>query len=253
VATIGSASSFASYAWTNSQKFDSPFGYPLEKYQLFKLVPRRREILVENGGTLLHLDALPTTLVQYFRPDAFALDSGFPWIGAPRWRPDVVGDRTFEVLDRSASLSATMPVIVVLAAVGVVAVVVARGRSARLAAVRIPLVASALAATPVLVFIAVTQRYSGDLLPVLFVAALAGLYAIRSRIRAPAPHPWLLGALAVTLAALAGWGVLANYGIARDYQRGHLPPVDGEGQSADAISSGSGRVGAVPAPRPRIR
>jgi hypothetical protein len=98
VAAIGSASSFASYAWTNSQKFDSPFGYPLEKYQLFKLVPRRREILVENGGTLLHLDALPTTLVQYFRPDAFALDSGFPWIGAPRWRPDVVGDprdRTF--------------------------------------------------------------------------------------------------------------------------------------------------------------
>ena len=72
-----------------------------------------------------------------------------------------------------------MPLLVGLALVGLVVVVLARRRRDRstLAALRLPLLGAAVAVVPSLAFIFLTQRYMGDIIPLLVLGALAGFFA----------------------------------------------------------------------------
>ena len=196
-------------------------------------------MLARNDDTLVHLYGIPVALYQYFRPDAIGFRSEFPWLQFPEWKPSVPGDLLYDHLDRTSSLPAAMPLLTVLAVVGIIVVASARKRPAAtppaepgggdppatLAALRLPLVAAACATIPTLAFIFLTQRYTGDFVPFLVLAALAGLFAFVGW--ASRREGWarlLVVGAGVLLVALAAWSVLANYGIARDWQRDKLPP-----------------------------
>ncbi len=110
------------YAALNFAKFGTLFSVPYDHQAANAVIPGRRAILAANDGTLVNLAALPTNLVQYLRPDAFRLDGAWPWVRLPAWRPGVIGDLRYDMLDFTSSVTAAMPVLFVLAVGGVVGI-----------------------------------------------------------------------------------------------------------------------------------
>jgi hypothetical protein len=217
----------ALYAWLNNTKFGTWFGIPFEAQLLNRVQANRFEVLERNDGSLFHLYGIPAALEQYFRPDAIGFRSRFPWLRFPAWLPSVPGDVVYDHLDRTSSVPAAMPLLTLLAIVGLVVVVRARKRTDRAtpAALRLPLLAAALAPTPTLMFLFLTQRYTGDFIPFLVIAGLVGFFVLVAWASRQQGWGHLLVAVAVVvLVALAAWSVLANYGMARDWQHEHLPP-----------------------------
>ena len=212
----------AIYAAINVAKFGTLFSVPYDHQAANALVPDRRAILAANHGTLLNVRALPTNLVQYLRPDAFRLDGAWPWVRLPTSRPHVFGTLRYDMLDFTSSVTAAMPVFVVLAVGGLVAVVRSHARTTtvNVSSLGVPIVGAACAAVPSLVFVYITERYTADFLPVLVLPAFAGLYAFVRWARSPGAKRGLVVASVAVLGALALWGCVANVSIARDYQLG---------------------------------
>ena len=105
------------YCAINVVKFDSLISVPWDRQQYSQVVEDRREFLDESGNSFFGVQFAPTTLVQYLRPDGLAFSGVFPWIEAPD-HADVIGDARFDTIEPTASVPASMPVIVVLAVSG---------------------------------------------------------------------------------------------------------------------------------------
>ena len=78
----------AMFCLMNNARFGTPLSVPLDK-QVFTMGdaahhfpgnPQRQLAMASNHGSLFGLHYLPTTVVQYLRPDAFRFDSQFPFI-----------------------------------------------------------------------------------------------------------------------------------------------------------------------------
>ena len=100
----------------------SPLSTPFDRQVLNEFSADRRAALADNGGTLFGLKFVPTALVQYLRPDTIEPRALLPWFSwaAPA---DLIGDVTFDTVDRSASLPVVAPVWLVAWVCGVVAIV----------------------------------------------------------------------------------------------------------------------------------
>lgn len=210
------------YAAFNAAKFGTLFSVPYDHQFANTVVPGRKAILAANNGTLVNVSALPTNLWQYLRPDAFRFDGAWPWVRLPTSRPTVFGDLRYDMLDFTSSVTATMPLLFVLAVGGIVTMVrtKARGAVPTLGSLDLPVLGAACAAVPSLVFVYITERYMADFLPLLVLPALAGLHAFVRWARSPhAKRGWVV-ATSVALGVLALWGCVANVSIARDYQLG---------------------------------
>jgi hypothetical protein len=217
----------AIYAGCNLAKFGTLFSLPFEHQAVNALVPERTAILAANDGTLLNVRALPTNLWQYLRPDALRLDGAWPWIRLPTWRPTVIGDLRYDMLDFTSSVTATMPLLFVLAVGGIVTMVRTKARVtvATLGSLDLPVLGAACAAVPSLVFVYITERYMADFLLLLVLPAFAGFHAFVRRARSSTPSAtrarrgWVVAA-SVALGLLALWSCMANVSVARDYQLG---------------------------------
>jgi hypothetical protein len=199
------------YAAVNAARFGTPFSVPFDAQVLNAFSPPRRAALADNGGTLFGLKFVPTGALQYLRPDTVAPRALFPWIS---WggRADVVGDVTFDTIDRSASLPVAAPAFVVAWAVGVVAVIRRRLPASWVAA----LVAGAAAVGPTLAIAFIAQRYLADFVPGLVVGASVGVPVVAAWAVGSARRVrWsIVGAAALLLLGLsvnAGLGLLARY------------------------------------------
>src|SRR5690606_29337565 len=137
----------------------------------------RRLFLAENGG-FFSPAFIPTTLVQYFRPDAIRFTSLFPWIefdSAPGW---IYGGVRLDLFDRTASVPTTMPVFVVLGVVAAVAVVRRwLPPAADLRPLAVPVLGAAASGLTVLPFGYVANRYLADFMPFLVLVGTIGLQA----------------------------------------------------------------------------
>jgi hypothetical protein len=208
------------YALLNEAKFGTLFSVPFDHQAVNALVPERKAILAANGGTLQNFRALPTNLLQYVRPDAVRLDSAWPWVRLPTWQPRVIGDLRYDLLDHTSSVTAAMPLFVVLGIGGLVAAIRAGSRATMATArsVTLPFLGAVGAAIPSLTIVYITERYTGDFLPLLVLPALVGLHAfVHWATSATAKRGLVVGA-SVVLGALALWGCVANVSLARDYQ-----------------------------------
>jgi hypothetical protein len=212
----------AVYAAFNVAKFGTLFSVPYDHQAANAVVPERAAILAANDGTLVNVSALPTNLWQYLRPDAFRLDGAWPWVRLPTWRPTVFGDLRYDMLDFTSSVTATMPLLFVLAIAGIVAMVRTKARraAATIGSLDLPVLGAACAAIPSLVFVYITERYMADFLPLLVLPALAAFHVfVRWARSSTANRKWVV-AVSVVLGVLALWSCLANVSIARDYQLG---------------------------------
>jgi hypothetical protein len=210
------------YAAFNAAKFGTLFSVPYDHQFANTVVPERKAILAANHGTLVNVKALPTNLWQYLRPDAFRLDGAWPWVRLPSSRPTVIGDLRYDMLDFTSSVTASMPLLFVLAIGGIVAMVraKARGAVATLGSLDLPVLGAACAAVPTLVFVYITERYLADFLPLLVLPALAALHAFVVWARSPAAKRGWAVATSVVLGVLVVWSCVANVSLARDYQLG---------------------------------
>ena len=208
------------YTSVNFMKFRTPVGVPFDKQVITRVSAEHRAVLRANNNSMIGLQFVPTVLTQYLRPDAIRLSPLFPWVTFPP-HADVIGNVSFDHIEPTPSIPATMPALAALAIVGLVGIFRRRreGRPNRFSPVRTSIVGATFAMVPSLAFGFVAQRYLGDALPLLVLGAVVGvqvLLAWSSRRAGAASVRFAWGGLAF-LMVLSLW---FNAGLAVLYQRG---------------------------------
>ena len=96
----------ALYCYVNYAKFGTLFSVPF-KNQLSAVSAYNRRILARNGGSRFNPALVPTSLLQYLRPDALQFRSLFPWVSVGAQSTNIghvvterVGARAFRRLCR---------------------------------------------------------------------------------------------------------------------------------------------------------
>ncbi|MCJ7439735.1 MAG: hypothetical protein MUP97_18510 [Acidimicrobiia bacterium] len=256
----------ALYAYVNFSKFGTLLGLPLEKQDIIVASPTAKAAFDANNGSITGLVYSPTNLLQYFRPDAIGFDRLFPWVTFSK-PPRVFGGAVFIDIDFSASITATSTLLVLLAIVGIVAIIRAPRRregASSAAVLRVPV---AVAVIPGLVTVSIAylqQRYQADFLPALVIAGAAGLWWLPSLLGGRARA--LRVAVLTLVVVLGAWSCWAMGSLTYLHQRAYGPLVP-EASTArlvdvqlavyDAISGGAPshveHVPSLPLPPPGER
>jgi hypothetical protein len=193
----------------NAVKFGHLFGFSEADQVWTQVNEHRAHFLAVNGGSSFGLRFLPTTIDAYLRPTALHVSSAFPFIGLPTAPVQAVGNVLLDQTYPTASITASMPLLVLLGIWGVVTAFRphAPGR-ARLCCVL--LVSAAAATAGVLVFGYIADRYLADFLPFLALAAVIGMVDVWRRLGGRAAR----GVALALIAVVAVFGVWANVGAA---------------------------------------
>jgi hypothetical protein len=210
----------ALYAYVNHAKFGTFFSIPWDKQVSYALYPSNEENVLANGGSRFNLELIPTSFVQYFRPDGTALSSLFPWVGFGADAKDI-GDVVTERIGNASWLT-SMPLLNVLAALGLFGLLRARSPvEPSLRSLRIPVAGAAIGCVPTLAFSSLSHRYMADFLPLVVLLAAAGAHVALRWAEEAGSVPRRLGALAFgILGAISVW---CNVGLAVMYQRLLVP------------------------------
>ncbi|MGH9085649.1 MAG: hypothetical protein ACRDYW_09360, partial [Acidimicrobiales bacterium] len=221
---VAAVAPVAVYAAINWIKFRTLFSIPFWGQGFTILDSKRQAFLEANDGTLFGLKFIPSTLLQYLRPDAISLTRSFPFVDFPA-KATAVGGVEFDLIDYSSSVPATMPALTILAVVGAIALC-RRSDSppgAGTSAVRGPTLGALAGALTILPFGYIANRYLVDALPVVAVAGMVGLQVLLRRApgagRRRSRAPW------IGLAALACAGVWVNLSHGLLFQRLYSPNV----------------------------
>ncbi len=195
----------------NWLKFGVPFG-PAMTEQVWSMVnAHRRQFLASNHGSEVGLHFLPSDALAYLRPDGLGVTGSFPFLTLPAIPAVRLSGILFDRVYRTASMPSSMPLLFLAGAWGVV-VAFLPGRIARPALVRILLVATAAAGGALLLWGYISERYLGDYVPFLALAAAVGFVDLWRR--ASGRGALSRGLLAGAVVALAVLSVAINVGIA---------------------------------------
>jgi hypothetical protein len=210
------------YSVVNWIKFRRLLGVPFDQQGFTLLNERRREMLAANGGTLFNFEFIPTNLFTYLRPDLVRLDGSFPYIFPVR-PTTTIGSPFYDLIDFTAGLPTTMPLLLVLAVIGL-ATTLHRTTDPQVRALWPLLAGCALGTVAVLAIGYLANRYQSDFLPFLIVAALIGLPVAVRWLERRADRRWQLGG-AATAVVLVGLGATTNLALAYSYQRALSPSL----------------------------
>jgi hypothetical protein len=186
----------------NLAKFGTLLDLPADRQLLTLQSPTRAAWFAGNNGSFFSPRFLPTTIVQYLRPDALRLERLVPFV---RFGPRATeyGSYPVEGNTPSSSLTASATLLFVLAVIGVW--VILRRRSWPMVA----LFAGALAAAlPSFLIGFVANRYLTDMLPALVVPAAAAVATV------VLPAGSAGRALRWLAVALVAWGTWVNVSLA---------------------------------------
>lgn len=194
----------------NFAKFGTPMGLPMQAQVWTSENLHRRQFLAANGGNYYGVKFLPSTLKAYFQPFGLRFTSVFPFITLPAAPAQAVGV-LLDAQYRTASLPASMPLMLLLTVWGVVATF-ARRSSRQVRELRIPVVALGLAPGVALLWGYIDPRFLGDFMPVLIIGSVIGLVDLWRRWdnRSPRHRSLALGGIAL----LAAFSIAANFGMA---------------------------------------
>lgn len=209
----------AAHVVVNEARFGTAMSPPYASQVWTELSPERRSALEANDGSLFNVRYVPSTVVAYLRPDGVELSRAFPfvWFDPPA---RVIGDVVFDTRDRTASLAALSPALVLASLAGLV---VLRRRGA--GALGLAVAASGVACLGVLTIGFVAQRYEGDLLVPAALLALPGAHALGAWLASSA-HRTRVRLARAACVVLVAWGAWANLSIAWLYQRLYVPVHD---------------------------
>ncbi len=167
----------AIFATINVAKFDTPFSIPFSSQVNNSSFPTRLEALDEYDGNLFSPTLVPAAGWQSVRPDLVAPSAQWPFVDFTRRDPIEIGDPVWDTVEPSAGAPATMPLLVALGCIGVIATLRSRGRGPIGALVALaPMAAGAAVTAAVPLTIAfIAQRYLTDAVPLLVLTAAAGI------------------------------------------------------------------------------
>jgi hypothetical protein len=187
-------------------KFGVLYGFPLKDYTAFHLLDQ----IQINDGRHFALLYLPSDLWTYLGPGGLRFTSMFPFITLPSGPARALGGVQYDTLNRTTSLTTSMPLLLLLGCVGVISVF--RRRAGEVAAMlRILVIAAAAGAGGVLIFGTITDRYLADLLPVLIVSSAIGAVALWGGLKGRSRRLRL--AITGVVAVLGVFGIVANVAL----------------------------------------
>ena len=233
VAVGGGLVPLMAHAVVNVAKFGTLLSVPGDRQLLSLNDPVRAAFFERTGGSFFDLRFLPTTLVQYLRPDTIRFERLVPGI---RYGPLARnrGSLDVEQITPASSLPVAATLLVLLAVVGIVRLVRDR-RHVWLWTVA----ATALGAVPSFAIGFVANRYLIDMLPPLAVAGAVGVAAVPTGGRRR-----LVGGAAV---ALVVWGAWVNASLATWTLELKSPGFTELRSDVDALVFDGGDVGIVDA------
>lgn len=217
----------AAYAGLNVAKFGTVASIPFEEQAFTEVSPGRQAMLEENGGTLFGPQFAPTTLVHYLRPvGGLDLTQRFPFVDFPAPGGPVVGDVTFDLVDRTASIPLSLPPLFLGALTGLWAL--ARRRSDDVTTWTAVALGASVGSATIIPFGFVAQRYLADTMPFLVLLTALGAQSVVRALSdrsSAAPRPARVGAWAVVI-VLVPVSVFVNVGLSTMYQRLYVPTHD---------------------------
>lgn len=205
------------YAAVNQARFGHPTEVPFPDQVLSSFDPNRQATLAATGGGLFGVEFAPTAVVTYLRPDGVDIQRLFPWITF-RETTDVIGDATFDTVDRSGSLPVVAPAFLLLTVVGLVSMVRRGWRDPWLTAT--VGAAAGLVSTVTIAFIA--HRYLADATPALVLPAAVGAWATADWLGQQRQWHRRIGAGVLVLLAVGGG--LVSAALALQAQRLFILP-----------------------------
>jgi hypothetical protein len=218
------------YSGVNYAKFDSLFSVPFQTQGINDLRADRADVLDANDGTIFGVRFLPSTTLQFVRPDALDVSREFPYLDFPELAT-VIGDVTFDDIERSSSVPNTMPVWTVLGVVGIIAI----ARDRRLWRLAVPIIGATAGVLVTLTIGYIGQRYTADALPLLVLAGSVGLHhlTVPSRVRWLPAFGALLAVTVFVVLALGlryqrEWGFLIDEDVRAElvrFQHGDAPAL----------------------------
>jgi hypothetical protein len=191
-------------------KFGLPLGLPMSEQIWASVNYHRRYFLAANGGRAFSPAFLPSTLWAYFQPFGLRVSGLFPYLTPPTSPAAALNGAVLDQVYPTASLTATMPSLLLLGLWGLVTAFRPRALG-RVRFTRVLLVGAAAASSGVLLWGYISQRYLGDLMPLVILASAIGLVDVWRRLegRGRKARGWALGLLCV----LAVYGVAVNLAV----------------------------------------
>ncbi|TFH21034.1 MAG: hypothetical protein E4H05_01000 [Acidimicrobiales bacterium] len=199
-ALLGGVLPIVAHVAVNFAKFGTLFSVPGDRQLLSLTDPVRAAWFAGNNGSFFSYRFLPTTLVQYLRPDGIRFERLVPGI---RFGPLAVdrGSYPAESITPASSLPTSATLLLVLGLIGVVWLLLRRNRTWLLL-----VVASLAGAVPTFMIGFVANRYLIDMLPPLIVAGAIGIWVILA-----VPRRRVVKTVGVVLAV---WGLWVNASLA---------------------------------------
>jgi hypothetical protein len=228
----------------NWAKFRRPFGIPMEDQFFTRVDANRAEMLARYDNKYFQTEFIPTNVWAYFRPDGVDISGRFPFIDAPSNLPWVWGDSFYDATYRTASVTATNPLLVIASVIGVISFIRLWREPSfwRLA----PVVgAGVLAAGGVAGWGYIATRYLTDFLPgMLVLSAIAIAVFVRHLDGRTEPvNPTLKRVGQVGAISLIVWSVVANMAIAFNYSYSLGDRTDHMSRLLDIQDAAAGFVG----------
>ncbi len=208
----GAGLGLVAFCSVNYLKFHSLVNAPYNANYLAQ--PKRLAALKHGGANGIRY--LPTNLLQYLRPDTVHFLGKFPWLTfrMTRYAPVLnLGHVHFDTFELPTSITATTPVLTVLAIVGSIAIL------RRPSVLLIPLGAGLAAILATASFFGEAPRYLADFLPWLVIGACCGLAIF---VNWNPRRPWVKASLCAVAVCAAVWSVYVSavlaHGLAHAYR-----------------------------------
>lgn len=204
----------------NMMRFNHPWLFPLQSQVWTEVNAHRREALAANGGSITGPQFLETSVVNYFRPDGIRFVDRLPWVTLPAEPAKAYGGAFLDQVYRTGSVPAFMPMLFVLSAIAMVALLRWR-KNAHLRPLIAVFLGGIAVSAGVMGYGYLSNRYVSDFVPGLVVGGTIGLWALaewagRGRLRRIS--------MVALLAVLATAGIWANMAagleVARTTERG---------------------------------
>lgn len=195
----------------NWLKFGVLFGLPVTEQVWSHVNAHREAFLAAHGNSEVGLSFLPADALAYLRPDGIRFSTVFPFVTRPAAPAPTVAGVIFDRRYRTASITASMPLLFLLSCWGL-ATAWRRRRERPLLGLGLLQVAAGIAGGALLLWGYIDDRYLADYLPLFITAGAVGLAAAWRWAQGKAR--WARRLLVMAVAVLGAYQVVANAGIA---------------------------------------
>jgi len=200
----------------NEYKFGTVYIFPLQEQVWTFLNEHRREALAANGGGLTGPQFFTTSFMAYLRLDGIRFVDYFPFITLPAHPAPAYGGAFLDQSYRTGSVTAFMPLLMVMFLVALTAVSWPRARR-ELALLRLPMVVAILVTGGVMGYGYYSARYATEFVPAMVLggaittALLAGFLRGHRAWIAPAFGVLAIGATFSIVAQMSIGTTMAAY------------------------------------------